>query len=350
MKYPVLIRVDGNAPIGMGHITRCQVLANALQERGLAPALFLTRDYTAGVEFLKSRGLHYEVLSPELSAEAECAQVRDVADRIQAKVVIIDLLDTDQTLVDACCPDWVVPVVLLDHLDPPMIRRGLVFNHNVVWNDSRHPARSLPNYFGGAQYVLLDPVFAKNARTYPFSERVRRLFLNQGGGDPFNLTTKILRAIVPMRDQIEVDVVLGGAFAFEKDLASVLELWGERAQVHRMVPPAQLVALMTRAQMAHTAPGNMIYELLTLGIASIAISHHEKHAAVAEYFASRNALVHLGIGNEIGESAILEGTENLLEDAERRRGLHETGRRLVDGLGAGTIAEILVSAVQSGRA
>jgi len=345
MNYPVVVRVDANAPIGMGHITRCHVLANALQERGLAPALFLTRDYSAAVEFLESRRLPYRILGAEMDFASECAEMRRTALDVGARVLLFDLLDVTEELVEKTCPEGVLSVVLLDHLDPPTIRKGLVFNHNVVYGASTHPTRSQQDYLAGASYVLLDPVFAEASRKSYFRESVSRLFLNQGGGDPFNLTTKILRALKPLRDQLKIEVVLGGAFAFDEELAPVLKHWGQQVTLHRMVPPAQVAALMMQAQMAHTAPGNMLYELLTLGVPSIAISHHEKHAAVAEFFAVQGAIEHLGIGVTLSEVLILERTRSLLHDEERRKSLHLVGRKIVDGLGAVRTADAILKAL-----
>src|SRR5215469_15001283 len=59
----IVIRVDASVEMGMGHLTRCISLANALAERG-ASVTFVMRDHAASFAGLVEAGGHRLCLLP----------------------------------------------------------------------------------------------------------------------------------------------------------------------------------------------------------------------------------------------------------------------------------------------
>lgn len=339
MGKSVLIRVDGNAKIGMGHLTRCSVLLDELKRLGFGPFRYIIKDFPPAVEYVRKRSIAAEIIPAPIEPDKEADYIHKIAGDMKVSVIIFDLLELHDSFIERGCRDSALPVALFDLPQLPWLQRPLVFNHNVVWESSDQPTVHMENYFGGAEYVILNSIFSQMRSKYEFKPEVKRLFLNQGGGDPHNLTTKILATLLPLRDRLHIDVVLGGAFAFHEELAKVLTYWEGSYRLHQDISPDEVAELMASSQCAHTASGNMLYELMTIGVPSIAVSHHEKHEVVGEYFARKGAIAHLGIGTEMDEEAILEGTLAVLNDRQLRERFFTQGRKLVDGKGASRTAK-----------
>ena len=62
-----------------------------------------------------------------------------------------------------------------------------------------------------------------------------------------------------------------------------------------------------------------------------------------ETFAKEGSVEYLGLGTEVGEAVIRSTARDLLCDVERRRGMSEAGRKVVDTRGTERAAKVVIS-------
>lgn len=343
----VLIRVDGNTDVGMGHITRCDVLASALSSRGFEPITFLVRDDPPAVGWVKHTSYELRILSASLSPEEEIAQVRSIQDRMAPRLQIIDLLSNSPEYVARLRYPATVLVSLFDAIDLPDFQNGLIFNHNIVWWEKNREAVS-DRIFSGPDYVLLNPAYQvlsrKRAIGSLFKDPRNRIFVNQGGGDPFGLTPKIMRALHAAGLADQTTVLIGPAFRDEEALARAVDETDGKFRVLRGLAGRETASLIASCEIAHSAGGNMMYELACVGAPMLVICHHDKHYQAAEAFQRAGAAANLGLGVDLDEDTIARETLALLDDPERQARMSAAGRALVDGQGADRTAEQIAAA------
>ena len=174
---------------------------------------------------------------------------------------------------------------------------------------------------------------------------MKNIFLNQGGTDPYGLTLKILRAVKEILIDQEVHVVLGGGMRKRhlREIDRLVPDLGGNYRFYYNVSPRQVYELMSASDLAISAAGNALYELAYLGVPTLVVSHHERHARVAGQFEKAGASIHAGIGTDLTEAALAAAVRGLLDDERKRRRMSRNARRISNGKGAENIVKELTA-------
>jgi spore coat polysaccharide biosynthesis predicted glycosyltransferase SpsG len=108
------------------------------------------------------------------------------------------------------------------------------------------------------------------------------------------------------------------------------------------LPRNALYRLMQASDMAISAAGNTLYELLYIGVPSLVISHHRRHDEVAKAFEHQGTVINLGIGEELAEGHIVAALWELAADYDLRQRLQRRGQDLLGDEHGPTLADELV--------
>lgn len=357
------MRVDSGNRIGMGHVTECISLVKSMLKRLNIEVIFLTRNYQPGVEKIRSEGFRVEVIGEEKGLINDSQAVLEFASRFYPSLIIVDLLrvkraDTGAIIIDDTYfkrlrgNDFKLAAIYDDDLQDE-ISADLAINFHISQKESYYAG--LPEkdkYCIGPAYALLDESYHELWKQNKAILSVcKRIFINQGGSDPYGLTTKVLRSIQRLNIKSEIDVVVGMALKTE-ELYRIRQLKNELTRNYRFhfdLTASKIQCLMQNADMAITAAGNTLYELCALGTPCAVVSHHKDHDVVAREFSNKKASVNIGIGTVLGEDEIAMAIQEVSDNLSLRKNLSENARRLVDGGGAIRIADRMIS-ILSGEA
>ncbi|MFB6255831.1 MAG: glycosyltransferase [Haloplanus sp.] len=94
---------------------------------------------------------------------------------------------------------------------------------------------------------------------------------------------------------------------------------------------------MFHADLAVSATGTTIYELLALGTPTVGLPQADNQEPIADALAEREAIV-----VPDGKTRLSDAIRDLAADADRRRTLRERGRALVDGEGVHRVYDAVV--------
>ena len=312
----VMIRAAGGTSAGLGHVRRCLALGKVLKARGfdvvvLAPCAELA-NLAAAAGF---------ATVPCGSDEAAIMRIAE-----GASILVIDHYHLDMSQLSAR---------LLLAFDDTAQRPTPA---DVVVNGS--PGASAELYVSlGAKRVLPGPAYQvirgdlKRRDDRDASAPPRRLLVTIGGGDP--------RAILPFLAKwlggprfldVRVDLVVG-PYAELPDAPDGITLHKD---------PANMVDLIAQADIAVSAGGQTLMELLYCGVPTAALCLAENQARNLKSLADESAVLVAGSADDPNWLETLDiAVSKLLTDGGLRTRLSRTAATLVDGKGAERIAEAI---------
>lgn len=354
MNRQVVFRVDASVEMGLGHLTRCLTLADALAAGGARPR-FLMRSHTAGLAHLvESRGHAVRLLSdppapPVGSGDGggpyahwlpthwreDAEQTRGALDEIgAADWLIVDHYALDARWEQACRRDG-VRILAIDDLADRDHDCEILLDQNLVQGmEARYRGRvpAACVQLLGPRHALLRPEFAaQRGLLTSRSGAIDRILICFGGSDPTNETAKALEAIASLAPSpLTVDVVIG---ATNPHAASLDALCRQMPNVALHRGANNIAELMRRADLSIGAGGVMSWERCCLRLPALAVDIAANQLPSLTMLAQLGALIHLGSAVDVTAKLIAAEIAGLAADSDRTKRLGEIAGALVDGEG-----------------
>ncbi len=356
----VAIRVDASSRIGTGHVTRCLTLADTLVRRG-ATVEFVCRAMAGDLhDQIEGRG--YRVR--RLPAGTGAARSREERAPHAAWLETDWRTDAEQT-VDALAPAerrpaWLVVdhyaldarwqrhlrpfvgrILAIDDLADRPHAADVLLDQNLAIAGERYAAlvpRSTRVLSGPAFAVVDDAYREVRANLRPRTGECARWILFFGGVDLQNETTKVLTAIATSRWRaMTIDVVVGAGNPHREAVAEVLRSL-PHATLHVQVP--NLAPLFAAADLAIGAGGTSTWERCCLGVPSVLVATATNQVPTLEALSEHGYVAYLGTHDRVTVDDYRQAFA-IASDAGRLRDLARRCMALVDGKGAGRVADAM---------
>jgi spore coat polysaccharide biosynthesis predicted glycosyltransferase SpsG len=272
------------------------------------------------------------------------ARERDLADTLaegrHARAVVVDSYSLDARYLAALVAGG-CRVVAIDDAADRELPVDLVVNPSATPAVPRYRGALHTQYLVGPQYAMLQPEFGEPpARAV--ADRVRRVLVTLGGGDPGPLAAALVRWTAACLDDVAQDVVVGPWGTSADGLRD--EPGRSRGAVRLHEHPRQLRPLMLGADLAISAGGQTAYELAAAGTPTIAIRRAANQTLTLGTLAAAGALVAVGDATDPAlESAVTVALQALAKDRDRRAEMSRRARAAVDGQGAARVARAVLS-------
>ncbi len=385
----IIIRADGNARIGAGHLMRCLTIADAFGDKECVSFICADEDSAA---LARDKGYCARVLGTEYSdmeAELPVWEWWFADDAIVSKPVLAAVSDsaiaeaseaalggmTEAVLAEASEPALdkaadAVPadapkdrrvilvdsyyvtnqyitslrrfgrVILLDDMATTPWNADVVINYNAFADIKMYEALNSPYdtcYYTGGKYIPIRDEFS--GRDYHVRENVKNILITTGGGDCDNIAGQILEYI--WSEKCHYHLVAG---RYNPHYDVLVEFTKERPNIQIYNNVKDMAQLMEQCDLAVTAGGTTIYELSAIGVPFICFSYAENQEKLTEYIGKRKIAGYGGAFHkepELTLSSIREQIIELTEDIHLRCKYSNAEHELADGRGAARIAEIL---------
>lgn len=349
-KFKIGFRVDADHIIGTGHLMEIVTIINSLRKKIAVTLIIITKKNLFAIKKLKEIQVkNIKCLPSNISEETETKEIITMLKEEKCEHLVIDLLDRSNEFYNYLNENLKNTCVILDNSEHKEIPASTVVNFSITQNPKFYKNFG-SEYFVGPYYVPIEesmthrkPIWIKN--------EVERIFVFQGGGDPYGLTSKIIKSLMRLDLKQTIDVIVGGALMSEhiKKLNKIKASLKDKFIFYTNISQEEVYNIMEKVDLAITAAGNTLYELAYFGIPSIVISHHKRHHEVATTFENYNAVINLGIGESIREEDISNQVAKIITDKGRRDCLSENMKKLVDGRGANRVADILIKMLKKER-
>ncbi len=344
----LVVRADAGPDIGMGHVARCLALAQAWRRRG-GHVAFIGRDGGSGVRgWVESRGITFVPLDPALPPQVEAEVVYRTLSSLgrasdgSCRWVVLDGYHFDEGYRRSLRRGGWRLLVLddLGHLSSECA--DAVVNQNDHAGDSRYQLRPGARVLLGPRYAMLREEFLPWRRwARPIPERAGRALVTVGGGDPANVTPRVIEALERAEvGNLETVVVAGPANPSYRALLKRVE--GVCWPVHVLQNPCNMAALMVTVDIAISAAGSTAWELAFMGVPAVLLVMANNQEQVARTMRHAGAAIVLGRGAAVVEERLGDAVRALVGDKARRAEMSRSGKRLVDGFGAERVVEAML--------
>jgi spore coat polysaccharide biosynthesis predicted glycosyltransferase SpsG len=330
-RAPILFRVDAAPRVGWEHLSRCLVLAAALQRRR-RPAYFLAQlePGSLGLTVKRAGNDWLDACSPAGTPEDLEETVQEVR-RLAPAAVVVDVPEVKEDYL-ATLQRTGALVVSMDSL------AGVCFPSRLIINPLLAPGRESYEFARGTQ-VLLGPRYAL---VRPEIRRVRpiraqepaqpfRVLVALGDDDPHNQSGELAKCLLNCPRVGRVDVVVR---PYHRDLAGLQALAAscpERLEVAS--EPGEVPVRIARCHFAVTAGNAWSLELACVGVPQLVIVQAEAHWPTAQRLEEEGAATCLGWHANVSAATLRQAVQDLLTDPLERQAMARCGRQLIDGRG-----------------
>lgn len=265
-----VIRADGSLTIGYGHIFRTLVLAEELRNRGWN-IIYVCRDLSgAPLDRIRNAGLELQLLAPGLDEREDAAETARISELCGASWIVVDRYDTDDSAYCLWSKTGLKILAIDDICQHP-------FPVDVLLNQNAN-ALLLPYETGSDTICLFGPSYALIRAPYRHarpeqprkSAAIRNVMVFMGGGDPNDVTGKVVEAIEKRASPLTLEVIVGAAYPHYQRLLDLTQRSHHQIRILRDIP--DLVPPMARADIAISSAGSVTWELACMGVPMVLIA------------------------------------------------------------------------------
>ena len=318
----VAFRTSAGSEIGLGHLRRCMTLADVLRQRG-ADSVFLIDGDPLAARVAEAAGFPAQhVANDGLPADAA--------------IVVVDSYRVGAQHLRELARTGARLVVVDDLADRALDAADVVVNA-ALGADTLYSSNGHTRYLLGPTYALLRSEFASEP-PQTISRRIGRVLITAGGSDPRGLTPRLAHWAGEVLSGACLEIVLGPF----SDVSLDQDLPRDRVVLHR--DPSSMRELMVEADVALCAGGQTLYEVAACATPAIAIQVAENQARNIGGLEAEGTLLAAGRADEPDlERRVKEALIRLDTDPELRARMGSRARRLVDGQGAGRVAQEILA-------
>ena len=322
-KSNILIFVDADHKIGLGHISRQLSLVSiwknfnvyfftsTVHVKNIIPKKYPITFYNpSNLNFLKNKILK---LSPKII----------LVDKLNERSSIIKLLQN-------CCDN----VISIDYIgkNKKLLNHGIsiLYPKNAV---STYPMKSL------FDYAILKNSFLKY-KPITVKKYVKNILLLQGGADTHCFIPKILTALQDADPKAKITVVLGSEFKCWNKLNPILSKNPQITIKHNV---KNMAKLMKNFDLAITAAGNTLLEVTYLGIPCVIICSEKFENETATLVENLGFGINLGFGKNLTTKKISITVKTLIDDYDLRKNMNKNSKKIIDGNGSKRIYNVVLN-------
>jgi UDP-2,4-diacetamido-2,4,6-trideoxy-beta-L-altropyranose hydrolase len=335
---PTLIfRCDAHPAIGTGHIMRCVGLAQAWLQTG-GTAVFIVAELPTGLENrLRAEGFGLIAIAHRAGGLDDAAATIEITKESQAAWVVVDGEIFAVEYLQALYDSGLRILLVDDFANRTAFPVHLILNPNVgVSDDAYRRKGSSARLLLGASHTPLRREFISFNGERRFSEREQRVLVTLGGSDPENLTPRIVDTLRTV-DGLHLIAVAGASYEHRSELEALVS-----PNVTLVSNASNMPELMHGADLAITAAGGTLWELLYCRCPLVSYSRNPVQARVVAWVAKEGAAGDLGDTQNFAAVALARAVEDVALNRTVRQRMAEAGRLLIDGRGA----ERVIAAIQ----
>lgn len=346
VSHQVLIRCDGGAEIGLGHVMRCLSLAEHLRDRFATGVRFVIKASSNPNDTAAQDLLEHHMFTPFVmdSDKEEEEFLNAVLSKSTYHGVIFDIRTTLPATYLKSLRDAGLVCVCIDDPSDRRLQCDLCFYPPVPQVKAMSWAGFDGTLHCGWDWILLNPSFTRTQADVDHSPTaIMQILVCMGGADPNGMVFTALDALARVTAPFHVHIVLGQSFQYEDRVKSILAAAPFDATVHSHVQ--DMAALMRRMDLAIASFGVTAYELAASAVPAVLMGLTPDHVQASEALVKAGAALSGGLHSDTDGASLAPLIETLMNDKDKRVAMSIAAKNLNLNNGALNIAREIKSAL-----
>ncbi len=309
-----LFKTIGSTQIGLGHVSRCMTLIQALPS-GWRGILMVENDPLVH-QFAKS-------------AEIELLDTSDVSilENERLDILFLDQLGQHWDALQKAPFYGNYRRIGLDYFNYEDPQVDIIIN---LFNQAREQPSSDIDYHEGLRFALIASRFeAHRKRDKESRERVETVLIMMGGADPLAKTCDVLKFLNQRPTRFKVNIIVGPLCPHVKAINAIALESPHSVQVYKN--PDNLLELMAASDLAISGCGTTLFELSYLGVPAIVLAQNSLEKKFCSFVEKEKVA--------LCAQDDLEAAWKQMEPLALRKTLMRKQLDLFDGRGASRILE-----------
>jgi UDP-2,4-diacetamido-2,4,6-trideoxy-beta-L-altropyranose hydrolase len=282
----VLIRVDGNRSIGLGHIYRGIALAEMICDYFTT---FFVLNRQSDVKVFQEVNLDYIKLPKEIKTGEEPEWINK--NYSEDTLIVLDGYHFDENY-QRKIKEYGFKLVYIDDLVDRKMYADLVINYLPWVSEEDYEHESYTRFALGAEYVIMRKPFLKVSSQDREIHNVNRAFVCFGGSDQYDYTFKVVKLLIEIAQIKEIFVVLGASYN-GKAIYS-LQTQTPRIKIFRNLSGDDLLKIMIRCNLGIVPASGILNELIAVGMPIISGYYTPDQKLYADRLEKMNLIKNIG--------------------------------------------------------
>jgi len=283
LKKQVLIRVDGNAQIGLGHVVRCIALAQMLKDE--FQIHFISKEIPKSIiGDIISKGFEFTKIETE-ETFFKLLTGKDI--------VVLDNYFFDTAYQKRIKEISGCKLVCIDDLHDKEFYADLIINHAPGVKPEDYQAQSFTKFALGLDYALLRPAFLKAAKEERKIEKIETVFVCFGGSDIKNITSMCLSVLIRIKEFKKIIVVLGASFQNSEEVKNIAEAT-KRVEIYHGIDENRILDLLKISDLAIVPASGILLEAISAGCMVISGMYADNQKFIHQYFKNSDLIIDAG--------------------------------------------------------
>ncbi len=340
----VVIRADGNEHIGAGHIMRCLSIAEEIKKNDKCIVFVMAEEKFESL--VKERGFETFVLHSDYSdMSSEEEMVIEYTKKIKPTALIVDSYFVTPHYLEKLRK--ITKLIYIDDRMEFAYDVDMIINYNVFAREDSYVKlygncdRKKPQLLLGTSYAPLRKQFLNSRIT--IKENVSDILVLSGATDKQHVEKGLMEWLIQEKNMLEKYRFHFVAGKLNSDYENLKKLAVKDNNLCIHYDVNDMKSLMCLCDVAVSAAGSTLYELCACGIPAITYSFADNQMPAEHEFANRKIMLSVGdIRDNIRYlEQIMQCLEHLINDYKMRSDMSAKAFELVDGKGAGRIAEYI---------
>lgn len=261
----ILIRCDASQSIGLGHITRCLVLANEFKKSG-NNIFFAIKNNELAIEKIKDEQFDMIIASDDNFDYFKW--IVDIIEQQKIDIFIGDIRDGFPIELISYMKNKNILTVAIDEPSDYAKECDICFYppHAII-DKTKYKGK----VYQGLEYVILRPEFYEKFEKV--KNKIPNILVMMGGTDAYNLTLPVIKKIDTCKENFEIKLILSEKHKDMDLLKKFVKNSNHKVTVYNKIE--NMASFLDNIDFAISPFGTVVYEYLIKNIPSIHILNKE---------------------------------------------------------------------------
>ena len=307
----IAFRVDANQNIGLGHVMRCQTIIKVCLKRRIQCTFYTTSEIVEekgsemGIEVLRLNSISFSMCEAQL--------LKHTMKKRNEEILFIDSYDVTEQYLEEL--HNIYTILLVDN-QCDLFANMIIQPNAYLQEQGKVQKTAIGTYLKGMEYQPIREEFFLNQVI--LREEIENILILTGGTFYENFVLSLLTTLFNHFCTLNVTVLTGARLG--KDAVKKIEDQFSHWNLEIVCNVSNVAEIMKKNDIAISACGSTIYEIMAIGLPVVAFSMAENQRVTLEVLRRDAGIIYAGemFDAEIVES-ILKGLDKLKNIEQRKQ-------------------------------